>query len=212
MKPIARQFRVFVAACAVTAAVWMMAWPEPAVVPQPPAKPVADVSGARWSKERIASLVAEVEAAKTDEARLHACGRLLQIPLADARETLETVNLKSGHGLSLVAKVLLIRWASGDGEAATDWAWKRFRSEGLWNDAFREIGPAWAAHKPASLAEWALRTMDNRKPGSDSITKREAEESERPLLEFGTFSKISGWLVTEDPRLAYQILIARGGM
>jgi hypothetical protein len=207
-----RGLTIFAAGCAITAAAWAIFWPRPVPVSPPPAEAVVVVPEVRWTKERISSLIIDLENAKTDEARLEASSKLLQIPLEAASEALETVNLKNDRGLSLVAKVLLIRWASGDGESATNWAWKRFRSEGLWEAAFREIGPAWAAHNPVGLGKWALEVAEKTKSPAETITMSEAIAADEPLLDSSALGDISEWLMTEDPHLAYQVLFKRGSI
>ncbi len=212
MKPTTRNFQGFFLAAAITAGAWFALWPR-TDLPSPPLSPVPGPPPVqvRWSKERIAALVDAVEKAGQDEARLNACTDLLQIPAEDARELLETATLKDGRRLSLVAKVLLIRWASENGEAATVWAWQRFRSEGIWDQAFRETGPAWAAHDPAGLGRWALAAAGRVKPGDGEPKLADAASMDEPFVDFGMLTDIAGWLVTEDPRLAYQLVKKRGG-
>lgn len=205
-----KRLLVFTSACMATAAVWAALWPR-RVETSPPTPPPPVVVEVRWTQDQIASRVAAVENAKTDEERLAACGELLQIPLSEVPDLLEQVDHRSGRGLSLATKTLLIRWASGDGEAAVNWAWKRFRSDGVWENAFNEIGPAWAAHHPAGFAKWALRAAEKKRSPSETVTLAEAGAAELPLLESATFRKIPLWLVTEDPHLAYQVLRTRGG-
>lgn len=212
MKPSARNLSGFLLASAITAAAWMALWPWPVPPPPPPAPlPEPPLAQARWSREKIASLVEAVEKSAPGEARLNACTDLLRIPAAGIPELLEELNLKNGESLSLVAKVLLIRWASDDGNAATEWAWKRFRTEGLWADAFREIGPSWAAHDPAGLGRWALSVAEKLKPDTEEPNMEEAASIERPFVDSGMLTDIAGWLTTEDPVLAYQLVRKRGG-
>lgn len=210
MKPLTCKVLSFGLASAVTAVAWITFCPRVSVSAPSPAVPASDIVKAFWSRERIASLITAVEQAGTVEARLSACTDLLQIPASDVREVLEQLSLKDKHRLSLAAKTLLIRWASDDGEAATQWAWKRFRSVGLWDEAFREIASAWAAHNPAGLGKWALAAADRVKPDAEEPSMAELEAMEHPYVA-SDLTEISNWLVTEDPRLAYQLLKKRGG-
>lgn len=212
MKPSTCKILGFSLASAVTAVAWIVFWPRPASVGKPSSPaPETVIAEAPWSRERITSLITAVEKAETREAKLNACTDLLQIPIADVREVLEQANLKKGDRLSLVTKILLIRWAADDGEAAIQWAWKRFRSQGLWDDAFREIAPAWAAHNPAGLGKWALLAADKLKPGAEEPSMAEVEAMELPAVDSSKLTAIANWLVTEDPRLAYQLVKRLGG-
>lgn len=212
MKTSAREILCFGAAAAVTVFAWAVFWPRSvSIAAPPPEAPATVVEPVLWNRERIASLIAAVEKSSSDETRHNACTDLLQIPAASAREFLERGDLKDKNRLSLVARILLIRWATDDGETAILWAWKRFRSEGLWDQAFQEIGPAWAAHNPASLGRWALSAAEKLKPGSNEPTMEEIASMEFPLVDSGMLTDISNWLVTEDSRLAYQLVKKRGG-
>jgi len=212
MKPSTCKILGFSLASGVTAVAWIGFWPRTIAVNNPtPLVPETVIAEAPWSNERIASLITAVEKAETREAKLNACTDLLQIPFVDVREALEQANLKNGDRLSLVTKILLIRWAADDGEAAIQWAWKRFRSEGLWDEAFREIAPAWAAHYPAGLGKWALLAADKLKPDAEEPRLAEVAAMEIPSVDSSKLTAIANWLVTEDPRLAYQLLKRRGG-
>lgn len=212
MKSSVRDILCFGAVGAVTAMAWAFFWPRsvPNAAP-PPEAPETTVKSVLWTRERIASLIAAVEKSNSEEAKLNACTDLLQIPIAGVREFLEQGDLKDKNRLSLVTRILLIRWAADDGETAILWAWKRFRSKGLWDQAFQEIGPAWAAHNPASLGRWALSAAEKLKPSSNEPTMEEIASMEFPLVDSGMLTDISNWLVTEDPRLAYQLVKRRGG-
>lgn len=212
MKSFTREILCFGTAGAMTALTWAFFWPRSVpIAAAPPEAPETTVEPILWSKVRIASLIAAVEKSDSEEAKLNACTDLLQIPVSSVREILEQTNLKDRNRLSQVAKILLIRWAADDGETAILWAWKRFRSEGLWDQAFQEIGPAWAAHNPASLGRWALSAAEKLKPGSNEPTMEDIASMEFPWVDSGMLTDISNWLVTEDPRLAYQLVKKRGG-
>lgn len=203
---------LFGLAGAITAAAWVGFWPRASPEPMTPAPPPpTDRPDSSWSSERVDSLMMALEKADSLEAKLNAAADLLQIPDADVRDAVEKAVAKNSKRLSLVAKMLLIRWAAEDGEAATLWAWKRLRSEGSWEAAFQEIGPSWAAHNPAGLAKWAMSAAEGRKPGDDP-DMAEAETMETPHIGSGILGSISRWLVTEDPQLAYELIRKRGGM
>jgi hypothetical protein len=211
MKSKTQKIAGFLLASFVTAAAWIAFWPHPqtAIAPSTMALELV-VPETRWSRDRLASSITAVENADSDQARLDACSDLLQIPLTDLRELLEQVS-NDERRLSLVTNTLLIRWAANDGEAAISWAWKRYRSQGLWDAAFREIIPSWAAHDPKGLAAWALEAADHTRPTSEQPRIAEIESMEHPLVDSRMLTDIGKWLVTEDPRLAYEILERRGG-
>lgn len=183
--------------------VWSWLWqhaepgsPVSAAAPAtPPAKP--------WTAQDTAAAMAELKDAKTADARMKAVATLGNIPPGQIRETLEQASVVENGDLTLAAKVLLIRWAGSDGAAAADWAWKRFRSEGLWQEAIREIGPAWAWHDAKGLHRWVMAATKE-KPG-ESTTKAQAEASESPILDSEDVFNIAKWLAPEEPRLAFEL-------
>lgn len=212
MNLLTRKILSFSVAGAITAMTWNYFWPRTVPIPAPPPEmQETSTESARWSKDRIEALITAVEKAKPIEAKLNACTNLIQIPIADVQEILEDANLKNGRGLSLATKILLIRWAASDGETAILWAWKRFRITGLWDQAFREIGPAWAAHDPAGLGQWALAVAENRKLDAKEPDLATIKTMDFPWVDSRMLTEISNWLVTEDPHLAYQLLKKRGG-
>jgi hypothetical protein len=212
MKPMTQKTFGFLIASFVTATAWIAIWPSPTpAIAAPKVAMKHVVPTTHWSKERVASSVAAVGKAGSDRARLDACSDLLQIPIADVRKALEQVTLGDKRRLSLATKTLLIRWAADDGDAALRWAWQRYRSQGLWFDAFREIAPAWAAHNPKGLAAWALDAAEHMKANSGELSMEEIKPYQRPVVDSNMLTDIGKWLTTEDPRLAYEILVKRGG-
>jgi hypothetical protein len=159
----------------------------------------------------LAVRVDAVRNAETHEARLKAAARLGEIPLEDIPEALAQVQLIEGRNLTLVAKLLLIRWAADDGEAAANWAWTRFRSEGVWHEAFKEITASWAWNQPAKLCEWTKRLAKEHKPSFGDISLADAKLSKTPILEFSLLDLICFNLVSVAPREAFEILQIRGG-
>lgn len=211
MRPLPRTIILFGIACGVTSAVWWAAWPRhqrPA--PVAVSSPVATPAPEPWTKLRTTDLILQLESATTNQARLHAANRLGEIPAANLAEALELTPLVKDHQLTLAAKVLLIHWATADGDAACRWAWQRFRSDGMWQWAFREMGPSWAGRHPQELEKWAIQHYA-KSSGIGTISLRESLASEEPILDFEMLSKISQWLIHEDPRAAFKVLQARGG-
>lgn len=210
MKSIYSTSIAFLGGCAMAGLVWSFAWPKPdrqtealhQKYPSGIQKPLpAPIS--------VGELLSELAVAKTEEARLAAAHSIKRLTSAELREALEQETLIENRQLTFSAKVLMIRWAEKDGHAATDWAWKRFRGEGLWNQAFREIGPAWASHNPAVFAAWVLESAKQKPHGT--LTKDDGFASDVPLLDFENLSRSASWLISEDPHAAYEVLIKRGG-
>lgn len=207
MSPLARNLALFGIACGITGSIWWRNWPQtpsPPNVLRVPAPPPAP-----WTKLKTLDLLHQLESTATDRARFDAAARLSEIPAANLEEALELATLVKDHNLTFVAKVLLIHWAASDGEAACRWAWTRFRSEGLWKSAFREIGPSWAARQPKSLEQWAVACCAK---SSDTISLQAGLKSDEPILDFSMLDYVSRWLIHEDPRAAFTVLQARGGI
>ena len=208
MSPLARNIALFGTSCVLTGGAWWLAWPQ-THRPQPIVVSSASVPDARpWTKLRTMDLIHRLDSAATDQACLNAAGKLTQIPEVHLAEALELATLVRDHKLTLAAKVLLIRWAASDGDAACRWAWQRLRADGLWESAFREMGPSWAGRHPQSLEKWAIAHYPK---SSDSIRKQAGMASDEPILDFEMLSKVSKWLIREDPRAAFTVLQARGG-
>jgi hypothetical protein len=124
---------------------------------------------------------------------------------------LERVELVKDRQLTLAAKTLLLHWATRDGEAAALWAWQRFRAEGLWKSAFREIGAAWAWRDPAGLAKWVTENIGTETATQGDLTLEAALASDAPILESDDVTRACRWLMTENPRLALGLFQKRGG-
>jgi phosphoribosylformylglycinamidine (FGAM) synthase-like amidotransferase family enzyme len=56
-----------------------------------------------------------------------------------------------------------------------------------------------------------VKEVGQNKISVSDFTKAVAEGSETPLLDFEALTRCSRWLMSEDPRLAYQVLFLRGG-
>ena len=206
-----QQAVAFVVASAVTAAGWVLFWPKAGPSAAPPmAESRPDPDKIRWNRQNLIERIEELEKASTSADRLKAAVRLNEIPPEEISNALDQVQLIENRKLTLAARLLLIRWAASDGEAAANWAWLRFRPEGLWQYAFREISSSWAWNQPAVLGEWALKAAKRRKPGDD-ISLAEAESADSPLLDSDMLNRISRDLIRTDPRLAVQVFLARGG-
>jgi len=200
---------VFLLGCAASAAVWIIFMPRqnsPAPARNEPLPAIKET----WSADRRSAALKALDGAATSEARIKAVIELGRIPQADVQSTLESITLMAGPELTLACKTLLIRWGAADGEAAANWAWQRFYKEGRWAEAFREVGSSWAWHDPAGLCRWAIAAP--RKPYQDiQAADQQAADSEVPLLESREFDWISRWIVSEEPRLAFELMRTRGG-
>lgn len=206
-----RQTVVFGVAVAVTAAGWAVFWP----VPKPREPQLVELSPPppgrlHWTGRDLTERIEALEVAATGAERLKAALRLNEIPPSEIPKALEQLKLVENRQLTLAAQLLLIRWSASDGEAAANWAWTRFRPEGLWNQVFREISASWAWSHPATLAEWALNAAKRRKP-SDDISLAEATATDSPLLDSDLLNRVSLDLIRTEPRLAVQVFLARGG-
>jgi hypothetical protein len=209
MKRRLTQVVVFCASCAATAAVWNQLRTDTKPLPSDRLKSSATAS--RTITEDLHSVLIDLGSAETSEARLKAARRLDQISVDQIRSGLEEAPFVDHGQLSLVAKLLLIRWAGEDGEAAVNWAWKNLRSKGVWKGAYREIIAAWAWSQPAKLCEWAKRSARDNKPVLGEVSLADAEQSDIPLLDFEGLNDVSRCLVSLAPREAHEVLLIRGG-
>jgi hypothetical protein len=208
MSPLVRNLALFGIACGITGSIWWRNWPQ--IQPPPTVVCAPAPSPAPWTKLKTMDLLHLLESAATDRSRLDAAARVSEIPAANLAEALELATLEKDRKLTFTARVLLIHWAASDGEAACRWAWKRFRSQGLWAYAFREIGPSWAAHHPQALEKWAIAHCPKSRE-SLNLTLQMAEASNEPILDFSMLDFVSRWLIHEDPHAAYKVLQVRGG-
>jgi hypothetical protein len=200
------QLLAFATASAFTAACWIGLRPSPP--PPQPALPAAEAP-VTWSPADSDRMLDALVSATTDAARLEAALALKNVPPQEFPAVFERLELSKDRQLSLAAKTLLVHWASHDGEAAALWAWQRFREEGLWKSAFREIGAAWAWRDPAGLAKWVSASIGT-KPAGD-VTLEAALASKSPLLESDDLTRACRWLMPENPRLALGLFEKRGG-
>lgn len=203
-----QQTLVFAAACVATAVVWnsirrnFTEW----TVSGNGMGPAAPL----WTSDQSRIRMEELAGAETPRTKLKAALRLNEIPTHAIREALEGMPLVQGNDLTLPAKLLLVRWAADDGESAMNWAWKRFRSEGVWERAFREIISSWAWHHPAELCAWAKRTAETHMSGELEISLADAEASDLPLLDPRGLDRIALCLVRVAPREAFEVIQTRG--
>lgn len=180
---------------AVTLAAWAIVWPRgsasrnPSPVPEKEASPTSP-------RIDITSAIADLRGAKSAEEKLAAAARLHLIPVDRIPELLAGFPVMENKRLGFAARALLIRWASKDGAAAMDWAWKNIPDRTYIPNAFSDIGASWAWHDPEGLARWAedhfQRTTQDEKPPDGST----------PKIDSGELSKICLWLVPHDPYLA----------
>ena len=199
----------FVGASAVTVAVWGVCWPKAEPPLAAPAETPRQVQ--RWTVMELTGRIDAVRNAGTNEARLKAAARLNEIPAAEVAEALESAPLIENRELTLAAKLLLSRWAADDGEVAANWAWQRFRSEGVWEEAFNEITASWAWHQPAKLCAWAKRVANERRLFAGDISLADAMLSDDPVLGFDMIDRIGRDLIPVAPREAFEVLQVRGG-
>jgi hypothetical protein len=209
VKRLPLQISGFLVASAATAWVWHSAFKTGNSRPELPA--ATHPENHRVEIIDIRAWRADLAAATTAEAKLQAARRLDRFPANRAREALEETTLIEGRQLTLEAKLLLIRWASDDGESAMQWAWLRFRSEDVWNESFREIISAWSWNQPAKLAAWAKRMAAlSESPGSH-ISRTDAEQSDHPILDSDGMRRIAKNLARVSPRDAIGFLVSPGG-
>lgn len=201
-----RKICAFAVGVLTTLAVSSAFWPKPA--PSVPARVVV-VPEEPWNRQKFDSALAKMDQAKTKAEMVDAAAELGKIPVKEIPAALESIPLEKDGNLTLAVSTLLIRWASEDGEAAITWTWDHLKTSGLWRDTFPQLLGAWAWTNPDGLARWALECMATRKP--DDPTLAEAEASDRPLITFSDVSGISRMLIREDPKLAYEVFLKRGG-
>lgn len=164
----------------------------------------------KWTEESLASALAAIAAATSDDARIEAAIRLGKVPADEIESALEKIPLTDKEGLTLACRTLLIRWAAADGETAMRWGWGKFYKQGMWYAVFREIGPSWAWNDPQGFYLWTLDSP--RKDFSDAVEEdRKAAASEVPLLDFSEIGRASEWLLKERPDLALDLRSRAGG-
>ncbi len=195
-----RKILVFAASSLATAGIWALLWPERA--PQTPPAPLAPHSK-RESFDLPSALQALAQASTPSE-KAEAAEHLSRIPRDRIREALDTVPLVHGRDLTLAAKLLLIRWASFDGEAAMQWSWERFRTLGPWEEAYRQVGASWAWSDPKGFGRW-LKAAACPENSTGTITVEAAQNSDIPLLDSYMLQRGARWLITEDPATAFSL-------
>lgn len=210
MKRIIHQSIAFACACALTAFVWHRQ------VPSPARSLPAETRGASKfhppAPLDVDALIRELKDCDKDETRLRAALRFNEIPISQVREALERIPLIEDRKITFPAKLLLMRLAGAEGEEAAEWAWIRFRAEGVWNDAFKEIIAAWAWRKPEELVAWTRGIAGRRKAELGNISMADANQSNVPILDFGALNQIAWSLIQVSPRQGYEAFKIRGGM
>jgi hypothetical protein len=208
MKAIVPQLLAFTTVSALTAACWMALRPSPA---EPKASQPPPQAQARLESGDLDRMLLALDSATTENGKLEAALALRNLSPQDFPAVFERVEVTKDRQLTLAAKALLVHWASHDGEAAALWAWQRFREEGLWRSAFREIGAAWAWRDPAGLAAWLTAQIGTKAGRLTDATLDEVRLSDAPLFESDDLSRACRWLMAENPRLALDLLEKRGG-
>lgn len=209
MKHLHAQIAVFCIASAATAWLWFGVFSDGGHPPPPSA--AARPANPRGEPIEIQPWLADLARADSAEARLRAARQLDRMPPEQIRQALDDVPLIDGHRLTLAAKLLLNRWASRDGEAAIDWAWMRFRSEPVWDEAFREIIAAWSWSQPARLGEWAKRMALHQTSTDSYIPLADAQQSEHPIMDADALRSIAANLMRASPQDAASFLLSPGG-
>ncbi len=200
-----RKTLVFAASSLATAGIWALLWPERA--PQAPAEaPPPAPPASRGSRETfdLSSALQALAKASTPSEKAAAAERLSRIPRDRIREALDTVTLVRGRDLTLEARILLIRWASFDGEAAMLWSWERFRTLGPWEEAYRQVGASWAWSDPKGFGRW-LKAAAQPENDTGTITVEAAQNSDAPLVDSSMLQRGARWLITEDPATAFSL-------
>lgn len=210
MKRIIHQSIAFACACAFTIFLWNRLVPK-TDLGQPEEAKVAPKSHPLEPVD-VDALIRELNDSGDNETRLKIALRFNEIPISQVRETLERIPLIEDRKITFPAKLLLMRWAGAQGEEAANWAWIRFRAEGVWKDAFKEIIAAWAWRKPGNLVEWARRMAGLRKTELGTISLADANLSNHPILDFEALDQIAWSLVQVSPRQGYEAFNLRGGM
>lgn len=156
--------------------------------------------------------LAQAASAEGNEARLAAAVRLGNVPTPEIPALLDSIELVKDRELTLAAKTLLIRWASEDGKAAAEWAWLKFRADGMWYFVLPEIAGAWAWRDPEGLAKWTMQIVEQQKPGlDDSLSLDEVLKREVPVIERGRAMRICELLLRESPRRAFELFLKLPG-
>ncbi len=208
-----RKIWTFGGSAFVTATVWAAF--RPAAARQDP--PVVVISNPvaverNWNKKDVEEAIVTLKNATDARSLLKTARKLAEVPKAQVPGILAGMQSEMEHDFSIIARILLAQWASNDGGSAIHWAWQSFRSGNQWRNAFKEIGPAWAAHDPSGLYRWTVAARERRKERwPDSVSLIDAEASDQPLLESGGFRDITTWLVHEKPELAFRLILTESG-
>jgi hypothetical protein len=199
----------FILGAALAAAAWIALYPRLEEHTHPP---VADVQSPApsWTLASFQKTLHDLNAAQTSEQKLAAVTQLNEIPIEDIPVALQSIETVKNRQLTFAARMLLIRWGSKDGPAAMAWAWEHLGKNQAWNEAFGEIGPAWAWRDPEGFGKWIKAAMDRQTPGL-SLSPEIVKSAESPVFDMSQISKASRWLVTGKPSVALEILKLRPG-
>lgn len=193
MKPLLAHATAFALGCGASAAVWSIAHPAP-----PPANPPSQErhsTNARWQPGDLQPALEAAQQARSATEQSAAAARLARIPADQIPGAMAAITLVDGHRLTLAARILLVRWGETDGDAAMQWAWEHLREPGCWEQAFHQVGPAWAWTDPEGFAAWLSRL----------------EGADAPKLGHSAYCRACEWLAPEAPLLATRLLLPRGG-
>lgn len=199
----------FACGAVLASAAWITLYPRP--TEQAPSEVTeAPIVIPKWSADSLQSALRDLESSKTSAEKLAAVNRLNEIPTEEIPAALASIETVKNRQLTFAAKTLLMRWASKDGPAAVSWAWQNLGKSQAWNEAFVEIGPAWAWRDPEGFGTWLKAAMERHKPDL-SVPSETAKASEDPVFDTTQISKAVRWLVPGKPSLAFEILKARPG-
>ncbi len=212
MKTSARSIAIFLTGCAATTLVWKFATPReadpgPQLAPAPlPSEP------ASWPLEKCTAVIKAANEAEDSGSRYRAMLDLAKIPAGDIPAALETLLDHSQPESQPAFQTLLIRWASIDGETAINWAWNKLKGSNGWHRAVPEIAASWAWNDPKGFHRWSLVSPSATGLGSPAEDRAELGRSSAvPVLDLFFFFRAVDVLVSDQPYLAYDLIVQRGG-
>ncbi|MBB5352956.1 hypothetical protein HNR46_003206 [Haloferula luteola] len=201
--------KVLAFACGLILASSLGAWIRRAKAKSPEELPrTVLVRSERWDERDFLAKLATLEPHKDPADLCRTMERLPRPPMEALPGLLASIHQENGSELTLAAKYLLIRWAEVDGEQAMSWAWSQWPNSRLWELAFREVGAAWAWADPSHFARWVLA---HPQPRGFIDSEEEIDPAGPPVLVMRDWSQAVQWLLEDHPRLAFEVLLGRGG-
>ncbi|QJE98092.1 hypothetical protein [Luteolibacter luteus] len=212
MRVVPRTIAIFLSGCGVTCLSWALLRSEiGSRARTEPREPVVErLQEASWPEERIVASIKAANDAQDDDAKLRSALELGKIPIKDIPAALQSL-LGHQRTASLPAcRTLLVRWASHDGEAAINWAWKHLKEKGDWHEAYREIVAAWSWQDPESFHRWCLASPNVSYDERHKAAER-GKTSEVPVVDMFFAMQAIMALSKSDVHLAYDLVAKRGG-